>query len=138
VAIVDALKGLFQDSSAIAKQYREGYMGRTAGFDFVENTLWPAHTRGDAANYVVNTSTGITSASATITATGGTGTIKKGDVFTIVGVNAVHPETKNDLGYLQQFTATADSTGTATIHGLSHPGHVRSHAERCYQLCRRF
>lgn len=115
VAIVDALKGLFQDSSAIAKQYREGYMGRTAGFDFVENTLWPAFTRGDAASYVVNTSTGITSGSATITATGGTGTIKKGDIFTIVGVNAVHPESKNDLGYLQQFTATADSTGTATV-----------------------
>jgi len=46
VDLVDGLKGLFQDSNAIAKQYREGYMGRTAGFDFVENTMWPAHTRG--------------------------------------------------------------------------------------------
>ena len=46
VDLVDALKGLFNDTDQIAKQYREGYMGRTAGFDFVENTLWPgAHAR---------------------------------------------------------------------------------------------
>src|SRR5258706_5136131 len=46
VDLVDALKGLFQDSSSIAKQYREGYMGRTAGLEFMESTLWPSHTRG--------------------------------------------------------------------------------------------
>src|SRR5579863_893945 len=39
VDLVNALKGLFQDSGEIAEQYREGYMGRTAGFDFMENTL---------------------------------------------------------------------------------------------------
>jgi hypothetical protein len=110
VDLVDALKGLFNDTSSVAKQYREGYMGRTAGFDFVENTLWPAHSRGDAASYVCNTSTGITSGTATITISGGSGTIKKGDVFTIVGVNKVHPESKADTGILQQFIATADST----------------------------
>jgi coat protein Gp5 len=108
--LVDALKGLFQDSSSIAKQYREGYMGRTAGFDFMENTLWPSQARGDAATYVCNTSTGITSGTAIITVSGGTGTIKKGDIFTIAGVNAVHPESKVDTGQLQQFVATADST----------------------------
>lgn len=110
VDLVDAVKGLFQDSSNISEQYREGYMGRTAGFDFMENTLWAAHSRGDAASYVCNTSTGITSGTATITVSGGSGTIKKGDVFTIVGVNKVHPETKADTGILQQFVATADST----------------------------
>src|SRR5215510_14386097 len=40
VSLVDALKGLFQDSSAIKSQYREGMMGRTAGFDFYETTIW--------------------------------------------------------------------------------------------------
>lgn len=110
VDLVDSLKGLFQDSTNISKQYREGYMGRTAGFDFAENTLLPSHTRGDAASYVCNTSTGITSGTATITVSGGTGTIKKGDVFTIAGVNRVHPETKADTGIPMQFVATADST----------------------------
>ena len=46
VDLVDALKGLFNDQTAISKQNREGYMGRTAGFDFMENTLWPSHPRG--------------------------------------------------------------------------------------------
>lgn len=113
--LVDALKGLFQDSPSISKQYREGYMGRTAGFDFMENTLWPSQARGDAASYVCNTSTGITSGVATITVSGGSGTFKKGDVFTIAGVNAVHPESKVDTGQLQQFVATADSTTSIAV-----------------------
>ena len=46
---VEALKGLFNDKTTISKQNREGFMGRTAGFDFIENTLWPRHVRGGAA-----------------------------------------------------------------------------------------
>lgn len=46
-------------------------------------------------------------------------TIKKGEVFTIAGVNAVNPRTKVSLGYLQQFVvladAVADSTGAVTL-----------------------
>jgi hypothetical protein len=110
VDLVDALKTLFQDSGQLSTQYREGYMGRVAGFDFVENTLWAAHNRGDAASYVCNTSTGITSGTATITLSGGSGTIKQGDVFTIAGVTKVHPESKVDTGILQQFVASADGT----------------------------
>jgi len=44
--LVDALKGLFQDEGGIAKQYREGYMGRTAGFDFAESTHLSTQSRG--------------------------------------------------------------------------------------------
>src|SRR5215469_6627856 len=36
------LKGLFNDQVTLGKQYVEGVMGRTSGFDFFENTLWPA------------------------------------------------------------------------------------------------
>lgn len=110
--IVDTLKGLFQDDSQIAKQYREGVMGRAAGFDFAESTHLSTQTRGDAASYVVNTSTGITSGTATITTTGGTGTINVGEPFTVAGVNAVHPESKADTGVLQQFVVTSTQTAT--------------------------
>ncbi|MCZ4270895.1 P22 phage major capsid protein family protein [Maritalea porphyrae] len=110
VDLVDALKGLFQDSTEVAKQYREGMIGRGAGFKFWENTLMPSHTVGAGASYVCNTSTGITDGSATITLSGGTGTISAGDVFTIAGVFRVHPETKVSTGVLQQFVATADGT----------------------------
>lgn len=115
VDLVKDTKALFNNQNEIAKQYREGYMGRASGFDFMENTLWSGHQRGDAASYVCNTSTGITSGTATITISGGSGTISKGDVFTIVGVYSVHPETKVSTGVLQQFVATADGTTSVTV-----------------------
>lgn len=110
--LVKDTKTLFQDSASLAKQYKEGYMGRAAGFDFNENTLMPTHTRGAAdAAYVVNTSTGITSGTATITVATGTGAMAVGDVFTIAGVFSVHPETKSSTGVLQQFVVTSAYAG---------------------------
>jgi hypothetical protein len=112
--LVKDTKTLFNDQAQLSKQYKEGFMGRAAGYDFVENTLWPTYTRGAGdANYLVNTSTGITSASATVAVTAGTGTLLTGDIITIVGVNSVHPETKVDSGVLQQFVIAADYAGGA-------------------------
>lgn len=109
VDIVKDTKTLFNSQGEVSKQYKEGYMGRAAGFDFMENTLWPGHATGsENGSYVVNTSTGITSGTATITTTGGSGTVLKGDVFTVAGVYSVHPETKVSTGVLQQFVVTAD------------------------------
>lgn len=114
--LVTDTKTLFQDSASIAKQYKEGFMGRAAGFDFVENTMWPGHARGAADTaYVCNTSTGITSGTATVTLSAGSGTIKQGDVITIGGVFSVHPETKTSTGVLQQFVATADGTTSLVV-----------------------
>jgi aspartate 1-decarboxylase len=111
VDLVDGLKGLFQDSAAVAKQYREGYMGRTAGFDFVENTLWPAHTRGGSNSaYVVNGAG--QSGAALVVGTGATAP-SQGDVITIAGVFKVHPETKVSTGILQQFVIGAGATTTS-------------------------
>lgn len=118
--VIKDTKTLFQDDASIAKQFKEGMVGRAAGFDWGENTLMPSHTRGagDTA-YVVNTSTGITSGTATITVATGTGTIAKGDVFTVAGVNEVHPETKVDTGRLQQFVCTAAYAGGAGAVSVS-------------------
>lgn len=111
--LVDALKGLFQDSSAIAEQYREGMMGRTAGFNFGETTHLNTHQTGTAAKvtgYVVN---GAGQTGAAIVVQTGATTFKKGDVITFAGVSQVHPETKADIGRLQQFVLTADYAGGA-------------------------
>ncbi|WP_309091112.1 P22 phage major capsid protein family protein [Phenylobacterium sp.] len=110
VDLVDALKGLFNDKGTISKQNREGFMGRTAGFDFMENTLWPSHVRGAGAGYLVN---GAGQTGASLAVNTGTGGLKAGDVFTIAGVNRVHPETKQSTGVLQQFVVTADFAGGA-------------------------
>lgn len=115
VKLVDALKGLFQDSTEISKQYREGKMGRSAGFDFYENTLLLNHTTGTAAKttgYTVNGAV-TTNGSTSVTVQTGTTTFKKGDVFTVAGCFRVHPETKVSTGVLQQFVVTADYAGGA-------------------------
>lgn len=118
--VIKDTKTLFQDDASIAKQYKEGMVGRAAGFDWGENTLMPSHTRGSGDTaYVVNTSTGITSGTATITVATGTGTIAAGDVFTVAGVNEVHPETKVDTGRLQQFVCTAAYAGGAGAVSVS-------------------
>lgn len=110
--VVKDTKTLFQDDASIAKQFREGMMGRAAGFDWGENTMLPSHTRGAADGaYVVNTSTGITSGTAAITVATGTGAANVGDVFTVAGVFEVHPETKVNTNRLQQFVVTAAYAG---------------------------
>ena len=115
---VDALKALFNDTTGLSKQYREGYMGRTAGFDFVENTMWGKHTRG-AASAAYTTSTLVAALPisetpvSTMTVATGTGAMNVGDVFTIGNVFAVHPETKANTATPQQFVVTAAYAGGA-------------------------
>ena len=116
VDLVDANKGLFQDSAQIAKQYREGFLGRIAGFDFMENTMWPSHTRGAQSGYLIN---GGSQTGATLTVDTGTGAGGIGDTFTIAGVYKVHPETKTSTGILQQFTLTATHSSGATSFSIS-------------------
>ncbi len=118
--LVDALKGLFNAQDTLASQYREGMMGRTAGFNFGETTHLATHQTGTAAKvtgYLMNGAT-VSGATAIVVDTGLT-TFLKGDVITIAGVNQVHPETKIDLGRLQQFVVTATTGASATSISVS-------------------
>jgi hypothetical protein len=113
VKLIDAVKGLFQDDGALKKQYREGKIGRTAGFDFYESTHAGDHTTGDAAKTTTCTVNGASQTGSSITiANGSSKTFKKGDIVTLAGCNSVHPETKASTGTLQQFTVTADAAST--------------------------
>jgi hypothetical protein len=120
VKLVDALKGLFQSSSNIAEQYREGVMGRTQGFEFMSSTHVNDHTTGTAVKgdtlYNVN---GANQTGATLTVDTGTTTFLAGDVITIAGCTRVHPETKVSTGVPQQFVITANSGANATSLSIS-------------------
>jgi hypothetical protein len=111
---VNARKGFVNKESAISSQYTNGYMMSADGFDFLENQLLPLHTNGaDVSGIAVEASVvTIANGMSTLGVDGvaSAATIKAGTVFTIAGVNAVHPITKQDLGYLQQFVVTADVT----------------------------
>jgi hypothetical protein len=49
-----------------------------------------------------------------------------GEVFTVAGVYACHPETKASLGYLQQFTITAIGSPSTTTISPATTSRVRS------------
>lgn len=115
---VDAFKGLFQQSDNIGKQYASGEMGRAFGYTWKSSSLAPRHTNGsEDGAYLVNDT--VASGDTTVTVDTGTGTLKQGDVLTFASVNAVHPETKTDLGYLKQFVVTADYAGGAGTISIS-------------------
>lgn len=118
--LVDSLKGLFQDGNEIAKQYRDGMVGRTAGFgEIYENTLLASQTTGTSASATTYTVNGAgQTGSGVIVATGAT-TFAVGDVVTFAGCNRVHPESKADTGVLQQFVVTAAYAGGAGTLAIS-------------------
>lgn len=109
--IVKDTKTLFNDQAQLSKQYKEGYMGRAAGFDWAENTLLPSFTRGGSNGaYLVN---GASQTGATLTVDTGATAPSHGDIITIAGVYSVHPETKLSTGVLQQFVVGSGATTTS-------------------------
>ena len=117
--LVEGMKGLFNPTDTIAKQFKNGMMGTgVLGFDEINmSQSIKQHTTG---NFPVSP---IVSASATfaegqstlaITFASGTKTVKQGDVFTIAGVYAVNPQTRESTGSLQQFVVTADNSVTSS------------------------
>ncbi len=130
--IVDALKGLFQQSSAIASQYRRGQMGTAIGFDWYMDQNCNTHTVGPLGGTpLVN---GGSQTGASLVTDGWTAAaasrLKKGDVFTIAGVNSVNPQSRQSTGELQQFVVTADvsSDGSGNLTAAISPSITTSGA----------
>lgn len=127
VEFLDATKGLFAAQSNLNEQFREGMMGRTGGFDVGENTLLPSHTTGSlAGSPLTNGSSLGTSTTAnswvsqtTLNIDGATSatTLRAGDIITLSGVYAVHPESKANTGRLQTFVVQSDVTLTTAANG---------------------
>lgn len=120
-ALVNSTSGLFQDAASVGKQYKEGTMGRTVGYDWYANTLAPFHTTGTAAAF---TTTAITTAptegTGSLVVPGTTGqTVTAGTILTMTGVYEVHPETKVSTGRLQQFVVTTTATAASSAYTLA-------------------
>lgn len=118
-SVSNSLHTNFNKQAEIDKIFMEGYIGNAAGFPWLESAIVPVHKNGsrDDSTPIVNTDTGITSGTATITMTGqgGTDTINKGDVFTVAGVYAVNEQTRVRQKHLQQFVVTQSRTGPGDI-----------------------
>lgn len=121
-ATLDSMNTFFHKDTQINKSFEDGKLGHAAGFDWRESTMTPTHINGTRTDTtpVVNTATGITSGTPTITTTGGSaGTMTKGDIFTVEGVFSINRRTKARQQHLQQFVVTvavADASGTEVIN----------------------
>ena len=120
-ALVNGLKGLFQSSEKIADQYESGTMGLAGGFKFSMDQNVRTHTVGPLGGSPVTAGAGQTGSSLNVSGftASAAARLKKGDTFTLVGVNAANPMNGQDLGYLRRFTVTADvssaADGTAVV-----------------------
>lgn len=114
-SIVNGNKALFQPGNDVKEAFREGFYARSAMADFYENERTRVHSVGSDVTVSTSSSAAVTDGVVNITMNSTDGNINAGDVFTVAGVYACHPETKASLGYLQQYVATAASTGAVTV-----------------------
>lgn len=112
---VNSRKGLFQQSTAIAEQYKSGAMGMADGFTFLRNNLLPSLTTGTHNTSGVTAGANLTNASGSVSLAGlgNALTVVAGERFTIAGVYDVHPVTKATLSSLKQFVVTTGGTSSA-------------------------
>ena len=116
--LVEGMKGLFNPTDTISKQFRNGMMGTgVLGYDEINmSQSIKQHTTGSRVATGNSVTTTVSSeGAASIALTIGNGlTVKAGDVFTVAGVNAVNPQTRESTGSLFQFVALADATAVST------------------------
>lgn len=109
---INARKGFPNPAGNLTSQYKYGVMGQADGMNYMSNNLLAPLTRGTANPTMTVTTTSVAGAT-TIALTGsGTETLIAGQTFTVANVNAVHPQTKADLGYLKQFVISANNTAS--------------------------
>lgn len=116
--LVEGMKGFFNPVDTISRQFKAGMMGQgVLGYDEINMSQSVVnHTNGNwGTSITVGTTVSTQGASSLdIAFTGSSKTWKLGDVFTIAGVYAVNPQTRQSTGSLQQFVVTADASGSST------------------------
>jgi hypothetical protein len=113
--LVEGLKGLFNPTDTISKQFKNGMMGMgVLGYEEINmSQSIKQFTTGSRTETGGTTLGAVTNEGATtvaITGAGAAGVVKVGDVFTVADCYAVNPQTRESTGSLFQFVAVADVT----------------------------
>ena len=133
--LVEGMKGLFNPTDTISKQFKNGMMGTgVLGFDEINmSQSIKQFTTGTRNATGGSTSAAVTAEGATtiaITGAGSGATVKAGDVFTVADCFAVNPQTRESTGSLFQFVALADVTlgssgeGNITVAAMYSANHA--------------
>jgi len=135
--LVEGMKGFFNPVDTISRQFKNGLMGTgVLGYDEIAMSQSIVnHTTGtrSTSDTILVNGTVSTQGQSTLSFDGGTGsaTVNVGDVFTVAGVYAVNPQTRQSTGSLQQFVVTAAATavgGAWTNVSVSPPMYTSANA----------
>ena len=117
--LVEGMKGLFNPTNTISRQFKNGMMGEgVLGLEEINmSQSIVTHTTGSrsatASLTIASTISTQGATSVAINGDAGTATFAVGDVFTIANVYAVNPQTRQSTGSLQQFTVTSLATAAS-------------------------
>lgn len=106
-----ALGGLFNPATEISEQYRSGSMKNALGFDWMKDQTVIMHTSG---SFSAGTVSGAGQTGTTLVTNAITGTLKKGDIITILNVLGVNRIEKQSYGQVRQFVVLADVATAGT------------------------
>jgi len=115
--LVNGTAAYFNPNRAIGEQFTEGLVARTSMADYYENERVWTMTNGSDVTGTLDAAALVTDGGSTMDmhTTVAVTAVNVGQVFTVAGVFACHPETKASYGSLQQFTITAIGASTVTV-----------------------
>jgi hypothetical protein len=116
-SMVQGFAGLFNMSERINGQYRTGYMQDSFGLRPMMDQNVDTHVNGAATATNIN-GANQTGSAITVVAVAG-GTLTRGSVIQLPGVNSVNPQSRTDTGVAMDFVVTADALVGATTINVS-------------------
>lgn len=131
--LVEGMKGFYNPSSTISRQFKSGLMGEDVlGYEEINmSQSIKQFNTGSRTNGTVAASV-VTQGADTIklSGVGANATVKRGDVFTIADCYAVNPQTRETTGSLYQFVALADAEadGSGDVTIAVYPMYDHTHA----------
>lgn len=116
-ATVQGMAGMFNGQSTLTKQFESGMMVDSLGLAYAMDQNVDVHTNGTQVVTGTAVAAGLSGASITCAALGGT--ITRGTKVSFPGVFAVNPQSRQSTGTLAQFVITADLAAGATALPIS-------------------
>ena len=116
-AMIQGYAGLFNSARKVSGQYETGYMQDSFGLHPGMDQNVDRHTNG-AATATNISGANQTGSAITVVAVAG-GTLTRGTVIQLPGVNAVNPQSRQDTGEAMDFVVTADAIVGATTINIS-------------------
>lgn len=119
-SMIQGFAGLFNGQQTLDKQFKRGMMVDSLGIAYAMDQNVSVHTNGTQASAGVTVNgAGQSGSTLLVNSASVTGTILAGTKFSIAGVFAVNPVTRESTGTLAQFVVTADAAAGAASLAIS-------------------